>query len=199
MQNLIYFRKLLMQNLIYFWKLLMQNLIYFRKLLMKILIYFWKLFIENPIYFQKLLIFSPDDRISAGQALTHAYFSDFGFTPVAFSPASDMASESSGSSSCIMSEANTSLSPVGTTSTSFSSHETSGDSFADMSGLADQNLWPYFLLCASIVAETHERFKALFLWMNSIITSLESWNEGFFLARILKYNKCCVKNVPCYH
>ena len=57
----------------------------------------------------------------------------------------------------------------------------------------------FLLLCASIVAETHERFKALFLWMNSIITSLVSWNEGFFLARILKYNKCCVKNVHCYH
>lgn len=91
---------------------------------------------------KRLLVFSPEDRISAGQALTHAYFADYGFTPMAFSPASDLASsESSSSSSCIMSEAgNTSLSPLTTASTSFSSHETSGDSFADMSGLAESNL-----------------------------------------------------------
>ncbi len=78
--------------------------------------------------------------MSAGQALTHAYFSDYGFTPiVAFSPTSDMvetSSSSSSSSSCV----NTSLSPLTTASTSFSSHETSGESFADMSGLAEATL-----------------------------------------------------------
>ena len=89
-----------------------------------------------------MLVFSSDQRVSAGKALLHPYFSEYGFTPHAPSPTSDFASETSSSAS-VMSEAsggsseqNTSLSPVNA-STSFSSHETSGDSLADMSGIAE--------------------------------------------------------------
>jgi len=88
---------------------------------------------------RKMLVFSPEQRISAGKALLHPYFSEFGFTPFSVSPTSDFASETSSSASMSeagSSEPNTSLSPVNA-STSFSSHETSGDSLADISG--DQN------------------------------------------------------------
>ena len=82
-------------------------------------------------------MFNSDDRLSAGRALLHPYFADWGFTPSssAHSPTSDLDSGSSMSEGG-SSEANTSLSPV-TTSTSFSSHETSGESFGDLSGLAE--------------------------------------------------------------
>ena len=88
--------------------------------------------------FQQMLIFCADDRISAGKALLHPYFAEFGFTPVSHSSTSDSVSESSASSMSEggSSEANTSLSPV-THSTSFSSHETSGESFGDLSGLVE--------------------------------------------------------------
>ena len=62
-----------------------------------------------------------------------------GFTPFSVSPTSDFASETSSSASMSeagSSEPNTSLSPVNA-STSFSSHETSGDSLGDIS--ADQH------------------------------------------------------------
>jgi len=87
---------------------------------------------------KKLLIFSGEQRISASRALLHPYFSEFGFTPLSVSPTSDLASEASASSmseASGSSEPNTSLSPINA-STSFSSHETSGDSLADLSGLA---------------------------------------------------------------
>lgn len=90
------------------------------------------------ISLQKLLIFSGEQRISASRALLHPYFSEFGFTPLSVSPTSDLASEASASSmseASGSSEPNTSLSPINA-STSFSSHETSGDSLADLSGLA---------------------------------------------------------------
>ena len=85
-----------------------------------------------------MLVFNCDQRISASKALLHPYFSDHGFTPCSVSPTSDLASESSSSASNMseagsVSEPNTSLSPVNA-STSFSSHETSGDSLADTSG-----------------------------------------------------------------
>lgn len=103
---------------------------------------------------KKLLVFSSDQRISAGKALLHPYFSEFGFTPLSVSPTSDFASEGSSdslgghsmseTSNSGSSEPNTSLSPnnvsVNTSmsptnvSTSFSSHETSGDSLGDLSG-----------------------------------------------------------------
>mgnify|MGYP001195512995 FL=1 len=89
-----------------------------------------------------MLVFHSDQRLSASRALLHPYFSEYGFTPASMSPTSDLASsESSGSASMseagsVVSEANTSLSPVNV-STSFSSHETSGDSLADMSGLTE--------------------------------------------------------------
>ena len=89
---------------------------------------------------QKLLVFSGEQRISASRALTHPYFSEFGFTPISVSPTSDLASEASASSmseASGSSEPNTSLSPVNA-STSFSSHETSGDSLGDLSGLAPE-------------------------------------------------------------
>jgi len=86
---------------------------------------------------KKMLVFNSDQRISASKALLHPYFSDYGFTPYSVSPTSDLASESSSSASNMSeagsSEPNTSLSPVNA-STSFSSHETSGDSLADTSG-----------------------------------------------------------------
>ncbi|XP_023341283.1 cyclin-dependent kinase 4 [Eurytemora carolleeae] len=87
---------------------------------------------------KQMLIFCADDRISAGKALLHPYFAEFGFTPVSHSSTSDTVSESSASSMSEggSSEANTSLSPV-THSTSFSSHETSGESFGDLSGLVE--------------------------------------------------------------
>lgn len=88
-----------------------------------------------------MMVFSSDQRISASKALLHPYFSDYGFTPCSVSPTSDFASESSSSGSMSeasgSSEPNTSLSPVNV-STSFSSHETSGDSLADMSGIVEQ-------------------------------------------------------------
>ena len=87
-----------------------------------------------------MMVFSSEGRISASKALLHPYFSDYGFTPCSVSPTSDFASESSSSGSMSeagSSEPNTSLSPVNA-STSFSSHETSGDSLADMSGIAEQ-------------------------------------------------------------
>lgn len=90
---------------------------------------------------RKMLVFSSDQRISAGKALLHPYFSEFGFTPFSVSPTSDFASETSSSASMSeagSSEQNTSLSPVNA-STSFSSHETSGDSLGDISGIGDQN------------------------------------------------------------
>jgi len=89
---------------------------------------------------KKMLVFSPDHRVSASKALLHPYFSEFGFTPLSVSPTSDLGPSSSSSSS--MSEAgsseagNTSLSPANV-STSFSSHETSGDSLGDMSGITE--------------------------------------------------------------
>jgi len=89
---------------------------------------------------KKMMVFSSDQRISASKALLHPYFSDYGFTPCSVSPTSDFASESSSSGSMSeagSSEPNTSLSPVNA-STSFSSHETSGDSLADMSGITEQ-------------------------------------------------------------
>jgi len=89
---------------------------------------------------KKLLVFSGEQRISASRALTHPYFSEFGFTPISVSPTSDLASEASASSmseASGSSEPNTSLSPVNA-STSFSSHETSGDSLGDLSGLAPE-------------------------------------------------------------
>ena len=95
---------------------------------------------ETPVTFQKMMVFSSEGRISASKALLHPYFSDYGFTPCSVSPTSDLASESSSSGSMSeagSSEPNTSLSPVNA-STSFSSHETSGDSLADMSGIAEQ-------------------------------------------------------------
>ena len=91
-----------------------------------------------------MLVFNSDQRISGSKALLHPYFSDYGFTPASVSPTSDLASESSSSCAGSMSEAgsssepNTSLSPVNA-STSFSSHETSGDSLGDMSVLAEQS------------------------------------------------------------
>ena len=84
-----------------------------------------------------MLVFHPDQRISASKALLHPYFSDYGFTPHSMSPTSDLASESSSSASMSeagSSEPNTSLSPVNV-STSFSSHDASGDSLHDLSGL----------------------------------------------------------------
>jgi len=90
-----------------------------------------------------MLLFRPDHRISAGRALVHPYFSEFGFTPMSVSPTSDIASSEASTSlseAGSSSEANTSLSPVNTLdsgSTSFSSHETSGDSLGDMSGITD--------------------------------------------------------------
>jgi len=90
---------------------------------------------------KKMLVFSSDQRISASKALLHPYFSHYGFTPCSVSPTSDFASESSSSGSMSeagSSEPNTSLSPVNA-STSFSSHETSGDSLADMSGITEQS------------------------------------------------------------
>jgi len=90
---------------------------------------------------KKMLVFSSDQRISASKALLHPYFSHYGFTPCSVSPTSDLASESSSSGSMSeagSSEPNTSLSPVNA-STSFSSHETSGDSLADMSGITEQS------------------------------------------------------------
>jgi len=89
---------------------------------------------------KKMMVFSSDQRISASKALLHPYFSHYGFTPCSVSPTSDFASESSSSGSMSeagSSEPNTSLSPVNA-STSFSSHETSGDSLADMSGVTEQ-------------------------------------------------------------
>lgn len=90
---------------------------------------------------QKLLVFNSDSRISAGKALLHPYFAEFGFHPTSHSP--DLTSESSHSGGSMSeggasSDANTSLSPV-TTSTSFSSHETSGESFGDLSGVMESN------------------------------------------------------------
>ena len=67
--------------------------------------------------------------------------SEFGFTPYSVSPTSDFASETSFSfsmSGAGLSEPNTSLSPVNASS-SFSSHETYGDSLGDISGIVDQN------------------------------------------------------------
>merc|ERR1711902_187899 len=96
---------------------------------------------------KKLLVFSSDQRISAGKALLHPYFSDFGFTPLSVSPTSDSMgghsmSETSNSGSSEPNTSlspnnvsvNTSLSPTTNASTSFSSHETSGDSLGDLSG-----------------------------------------------------------------
>jgi len=81
---------------------------------------------------KKLLVFCADERVSASKALLHPYFSEDGFRPLPpTSPNSSLPSMSEGSS-----EANTSLSPA-TTSTSFSSHETSGESFGDLSGLVE--------------------------------------------------------------
>lgn len=91
---------------------------------------------------KKMLVFHSDQRLSASRALLHPYFSEYGFTPASMSPTSDLASSESSSSASmseagsVVSEANTSLSPVNV-STSFSSHETSGDSLADMSGLTE--------------------------------------------------------------
>lgn len=90
-----------------------------------------------------MLVFHSDQRLSASRALLHPYFSEYGFTPASMSPTSDLASSESSSSASmseagsVVSEANTSLSPVNNVSTSFSSHETSGDSLADMSGLTE--------------------------------------------------------------
>jgi len=92
---------------------------------------------------KKMLVFRPDNRMSAGKALLHPYFSDFGFTPMSTSPTSEIASSEASTSMSeagSSSEANTSLSPVNTVdsgSTSFSSHETSGDSLGDMSSTTD--------------------------------------------------------------
>jgi len=92
---------------------------------------------------KKMLVFRPDYRLSAGRALLHPYFSEFGFTPMSVSPTSELASSEASTSMSeagSSSEANTSLSPVNTVdsgSTSFSSHETSGDSLGDMSGITD--------------------------------------------------------------
>lgn len=94
---------------------------------------------------QKLLVFSSDDRISAGKALLHPYFAEFGFHPTSHSPTSDLSSNTSVGGSSMSeggasSDANTSLSPVLTASTSFnSSHETSGESFGDLSGVMESN------------------------------------------------------------
>jgi len=91
---------------------------------------------------KKLLVFTPEGRLPASKALLHPYFSEYGFTPARHSPTSDLASSSSSSeagtniSEAGSSEPNTSLSPVNA-STSFSSHETSGDSLGDMSGVQE--------------------------------------------------------------
>ena len=111
--------------------------------------YYIIIFFYRQLYpaflFQKLLVFSSDDRISAGKALLHPYFAEFGFHPTSHSPTSDLTSESSHGGSSMSeggasSDANTSLSPVLTASTSFSSsHETSGESFGDLSAVMDSN------------------------------------------------------------
>lgn len=74
---------------------------------------------------QKMLCFSPNDRITASEALLHPYFSECGYEPMSFSPTS------SSSRSMRSSDASSSFN---SSALSFSSHDDSGASLGDMSG-----------------------------------------------------------------
>ena len=72
--------------------------------------------------FQKMLCFSPNNRITASEALLHPYFSEYGFEPLSFSPSSN--STRSMRSSDASSSFNSSF-------LSSSSHDESGGSLGD--------------------------------------------------------------------
>lgn len=80
---------------------------------------------------QKMLCFSPNNRITASEALLHPYFSEYGFQPLTFSPSAS----SSSSRSMRASDQSTSFD---SSSLSFSSHDESGGSFGDMSGTSSK-------------------------------------------------------------
>lgn len=70
-----------------------------------------------------MLAFDPSRRVSAAEALQHAYFRDDGYTPVAFSPSSSASSSSSAGCDSVRSDT-----PV---LMSCSSNDDSGHSSAD--------------------------------------------------------------------
>ena len=81
---------------------------------------------------RKMLCFNPHQRITASEALLHPYFSDSGFQPLSFSPAS---ASSSSSRSMRTSDGGHSSDRSLDSSLTFSSHDESGSSsVGDMSG-----------------------------------------------------------------
>ena len=89
-------------------------------------------------FLQKMLCFNPSQRITANEALLHPYFSEYGFSPLSFSPSASSTSSRSMRTSDHSSTSDRSLD----SSLTFSSHDESGSSsLADTSGTSSGKSW----------------------------------------------------------
>ena len=128
-------------------------------------------------YFQRMLSFSSSNRITASDALLHPYFSDDGFAPLSFSP-STSASASTSTRSMRTSDGSDRMTDRSfDSSLTFSSHDESGGSFADMSG---SSKWKKDSLKKFVLEKTFKRcsdFQTPFIFF-SVLSLTKIPTEG---------------------